>query len=206
MTFSEIARECGVSKGAVSKWLKGAFFSATEQQLISNHGKENRMRGSTKSKLTRQMQRAFNERKIVIEEKKKFSKLIRHQKFLTGLMLYWARGSFTNSYLQFSSSDTEVARIVISWIKTYIPSVASKIKFRIFVPQIDELVAVEHWRKDLNLQKDEFLPTVYTKSTTKSQENGLNNGYIQITAGGISDIRRVIVWKKLFLSYYQGIR
>lgn len=199
MTFSEIALELKVSKGAVSKWLKNINFSTEEKQLIGKKVAENNLKAHNKSRLTKQMKRVFEEREILIDGQNDFMKFKNKPNFLSGLSLYWAQGSLTNSYFQFTSNDPQMLKIMISWLEDFLKIKREKAKYRLFLGNLSdspEKISAE-WANNLLVPRANFMKPIISKNNSKKLKNSSNKGSIQIVAFGINTIRKIKVWVNL---------
>ncbi len=203
LTYSEIGGEIKVSRGLVSKWLKGLLLSSGEKELLESHRKEVVARSRNKSKLTREMKKVFGEREALIDAQKSFKKNQGNQRFLIGLSMYLSHGSFKNPYLQFSSGEEDSLRIFIDWLTHFLGIRANQVKCRLYLSSgALEAQNRSFWAKGLAINEKQFLSSVIYKKGRKSKEDGLNKGVLQITVSGIAYIRVLKVWKSLILSYY----
>ncbi|MDO8590779.1 MAG: hypothetical protein Q7R65_02235 [bacterium] len=201
LSFSEIANELEVSKGAISKWLKDVQFSVAELQLVAKKIADNNLKAHNKSRLTKQMKRVFEERETLIEAQNDFKKFKNRPLFLSGLSLYWAQGSLTNSYFQFTSSDAQMLKIMINWLEVFLKVKREKAKYRLFLSNLgDPGVISNEWEDLLLIPRANFMKPVINKSSAKKPQNGLNKGSIQIVASGIGHIRKIKVWQKMLIA------
>jgi len=201
MSFSEISTELNVSKGAISKWLKGVNFTADERSLVAKKVSENILIGRNKSRLSKQMNRVFDERKILISAQNDFKKFKSNPLFLSGLSLYWAHGSFSNDYFQFTSANEEMLKIMIGWMHKFLSVRPERAKYRIFLADGGNHGKItDLWADSLLVPRGNFMSPVINRNRSKIPKNGLNKGSIQIVASGINNIRKIRVWQKQLIA------
>lgn len=201
LTLSEISRELGLPKGTISRWLRGVNFSRESLLKISSHSAENRLRGLSKSKLTKSIKSKFNQRNSLIEAKKIFEKLKRDPFFISGLALYWAHGSFKNKYFQFTSGDSEKINFMLGWLKKYQKISLKETKYRLFCYQPLAKDSSAYWQKILG--QEALIRTTFLRP--RLSKNVENKGVLQILVYDISLVQKMLFWQKLFVEYYKSV-
>jgi len=171
--------------------------------LIAAKVAKNNLQARQKSRLSKQLKRVFAERQVLIEAKKDFQKFKKNTLFISGLTLYWAHGSFTNPYFQFTSSNEEMLQLILEWLGKYLGVKENMPKYRVFSTNWGNEEALNAvWVKELSLT-GRFMKPVIIKKSQNIAKNALNKGSLQIVVPGIERIRKIKVWQKLFVRYYQ---
>ncbi len=178
LTYPEISRVLGVSKGSLNRWLKDISYTATQERL------DRRRLASI------QNGRTLHDRKIVrIDEIKRAAKSeikgIDHQtlRFL-GVMAYWCEGSKTvDSLVKFTNSDENLIKLMMKWFRT-ICKVRDD-KFRIYLrlhADVDREKGENYWSKITGIPKCQF----YKTSIKESGSLGKRNNYLPYGVASIT--------------------
>jgi len=207
-SLSEISRLLKVSKASLSSWFKGVHFSPDELLLLKKKSEEKRRQGVMKSVMTNRMRLAISGQKDVRLANKNFESFKKHPLFLTGLSLYWAQGAQHGGGFHYANSDPEKIRLMVSWATNYLTIVKNDLTFRVFAsPTLANPSTLTYWAGVLGVKETIFKPTILLKGT-KNEELNSNNmsihkGSMRISYNSAEVLRRIIVWQKQLVRYYQ---
>lgn len=207
-TLSEISNELRVSKASLSGWFKGAQFSQTEQLLIAQKSTQKRRMGTQKSILTNRMRAALLGQKNASNANREFDNFKRQHLFIAGLTLYWAQGAQDNGGFHYANSDPEKVRLMVAWATNYLGVSKSDLTYRVFAsPFVANVSTLTYWAGMLGLKEVVFKPTVVQKSIKnedgKSKNMANNKGSMRISYNSAVALRKILVWQKRLVRYYQ---
>jgi transcriptional regulator with XRE-family HTH domain len=157
-TYREIAKICNVSVSTLSNWLANESFSkqvAKDNALKATKENTKRLSLINKARITeRKNQYAEVTRLATIE----YQNYRHNPLFIAGLMLYVSEGDNQNDRLiRMANSRTDLHRIFIRFVTTYLGVEKRKIKFWLLLyPDLDEVTCMKHWCKKTGLSPSQF--------------------------------------------------
>jgi transcriptional regulator with XRE-family HTH domain len=184
-TYSEIAKICDVSVGTVSNWLAKETFS----KVVA---KDN----ATKAIAQNKKRLALINKARTTERKSQYAEVVRLAEieyknyrtsplFIAGVMLYISSGDTQNSRLiRMTSSQTELHRIFIRFITTYVGVEKQSIRFWLLLyPDLDEVTCMKHWCKKTGLSAGQFYKNqvIEGRSAKRTLHFGVGNTIIGST-------------------------
>jgi transcriptional regulator with XRE-family HTH domain len=154
-TYSEIAASLNVSKGALSRWLRGTSYTPRPEVLA--RGRLARCRNSQILH-----QRKTNRIALIRETARDdIPKLGAKELLILGSMAYWAEGSKTkDSIVKFTNTEPELILLVLRWLKEICGVPEYKLRFHIRIHPGEDSSTVERFWSDLTrIPKSQFYRT-----------------------------------------------
>ncbi len=178
LTYPELSKVLGVSKGSLNRWLKDIFHIATQERL------DRRRLASV------QNGRTLHDRKIVrVEAIKRAAKSeirdIDHQTLrILGVVAYWCEGSKTeDSLVKFTNSDESLIKLMMKWFRM-VCNVRDD-KFRIYLrlhADVDRNEAEDYWSETTGIPRSQF----YRTAIKESGSSGKRNNYLPYGVASIT--------------------
>ena len=197
-TYSEIAKICNVSVGTVSNWLKHEPFS--KLVAVDNAKKailENTKRLALINK-ARTTERKHQYAAVVRQAETEYKNYCASPLFSAGLMLYKSTGDMQNNRLiRLSSSQTDLHRIFMRFLTTYLGVERRSIRFWLLLyPDLDEVTCMKHWCKKTGLSAGQFYKNqvIVGRSTKQTLHFGVGNTII----GSTLLKKKLMRWIELF--------
>ncbi len=184
-SYSEILKEVSVARSTLSLWLRSVNLSKKQKQILTLKKLEAARRGGEKKKLIR----IEKSKKIIEKAKSEVGKITDREKWLAGIMLYWAEGakqkeSNISVAVRFSNSDPEMLSFFIQWLKKYLEVPDDDLVFEIFVHEKykdQKEYFVDYWSKKLNYPTSKFNRIYYKKHKIKTKRKySLSNYHGQL--------------------------
>lgn len=205
MSYSQIKKILGVSKGSLSFWLKNYPLS---QKRISEL-RDNNEKRIERYRETRRKTKEDRLQKTYKTQKKLVFPLSKRDIFVAGLFLYWGEGSKTMSKEVFlSNTDPAVIGFFIKWMGVVFKISRSKLKFRMhFYENMDTKKETNFWATTLNVSEKQFTKPYIKKSSSLriNQKGGFGHGTCN---AGIYDARlseQVLMAIKTVSDKYMGM-
>jgi predicted transcriptional regulator len=196
-TYEEIAKIVDVSKSTISSWLSKETWSiSVKEDNAKRAAKENKKRISLLNTA-----RGNQNKKLYVEAERSAVTEFKHYKqnplFVAGLMLYVADGDLIPHLpIRISSSQKEVHRIFIAFVKEYLGVPREKIRFLlIFSPLHKPLVSSRLWSKKIGLPLSQFHK--YQVLQSKNKKRPLHDGIGNTIIGGTISKRKLLKWVEL---------
>ena len=204
LSYSQIAKRLNLSKSTLSFWLKGIVLSSKLQQKINKRAnQESREALIRRNKMQTELA-AIRAQEIKRAAENEAKKLIKQPLFIMGVSLYWAEGykmgdngSKWKSF-DLANSDPEIIKLMIRFIKKYLPEGYPKIVIQIIGhDNIDIKKAVSYWSQLTGVSKNRFIKTtIYNNTSSKGIRNKkrLPYGTIHLRINDVKIFFRIIGW------------
>jgi transcriptional regulator with XRE-family HTH domain len=184
-TYSEIAKICDVSVSTLSNWLAHEPFS----KKIAEDNAEKATAQNTKRlaliNKARNTERKGQYAEVVRLAEIEYKNYRISPLFIAGLMLYVSGGDSQNDRLiRLTSSKTELHRIFIHFLTTYLGVPKSSIRFWLLLyPDLDEVTCMKHWCKKTGLNVGKFYKNqvIQGRSNKRTLHFGVGNTIIGST-------------------------
>jgi Homeodomain-like domain len=184
-TYSEIAKICDVSVSTLSNWLAHEPFS---KKIAEGNAEKATVQNTKRLAL---INKARN-----TERKGQYTEMVRLAEieyknyrtsplFIAGLMLYISVGDMQNDRLiRLTSSKTDLHRIFIRFLTTYLGVEKSAIRFWLLLYlDLDEVICMKHWCKKTGINAGQFYKNQVIKgrSTKQTLHFGVGNTIVSNT-------------------------
>jgi predicted transcriptional regulator len=196
-TYAEIAPVVGVSKAAVSNWLRNESWSREihethKRRAAKENGKRIRILNKTK-----QNQLAKQYAALERSAKTEYKHYSLSPSFVAGLTLYVALGNIEDmQYIRLSTQRIAVHRQFIAFAREYLGVPREKIRFWLLLyPTHDPETVSRHWAKEIRLPLHRF--SRYQVSKTTTTKGVLHDGVGNTIIGDTVLKRKLLIWVKL---------
>ncbi len=134
MSYREIRERIPVAKSTLSLWFREVELSMRQKQRLTEKKRAAQLRGGE----SRRRQRIEGTNVIVESAIQDVHLLTANEKWLVGVILYWAEGSKEKpgawgSQVQFGNSDPRMALLFKRWLLEVIKIDSSEIKYEIYI-------------------------------------------------------------------------
>ncbi len=205
-SYNEIASELNVAKSSLSLWLRDINLTDEQNSALYMRLKDRISRGRLQTSIALRARRMVRENKVFGEAEKEFKLFFKDPFFCMGVSLYWAEGAKKNNYFAFVNSDPQMLVFMVRWIKKYLVSDFSLIKYRLFIhiPYKEENLE-DFWVKLLKIPNGKLYKTIYKPTPHTTKKNLNYKGCLRIDITRIDVLRKVVAWQKLLIQYYSDI-
>jgi transcriptional regulator with XRE-family HTH domain len=184
-TYSEIAKIVGVSVSTVSAWVsKKRFSKSIAKENAQKAARDNSKRMSLLNK-SRKAERTVLYAEAIRSAQTEYKHYKNNPLFIAGLMLYLADGDQTDpSRIRISSTNAELHRIFISFVKSFLGVQPCDINFWLALyPDMKEGPMMKWWSSRIKLSISQFGKTQYLaqKNGSKTLHHGAGNTIIGST-------------------------
>ncbi|MEW6101954.1 MAG: hypothetical protein AB1481_06645 [Candidatus Omnitrophota bacterium] len=194
-SYSEIKKIINVSKSTLSEWLKDIPLTEEHKKRLT------RLQATAYLGAKKLQERSkFHHEEIRRKAKDELCILADNSFFVSGLMLYWAEGDKRSGRLQFSNSDPEMIKLMMSWFRKFCKVPEQKFRICLFLHTLHTREdSLEYWADITGLPLKQFnrpyiKPTIYS-----NRKNKLYNGTCVIK------IHSRDLWSKI-LGWIEGIK
>ena len=178
LSYNEIIKIIPVSKSSVSLWCRNIQLNNDQRKLIDN--KRNYLSGikAIQNKFWNLRSKSFNDGRDMI------NKLTKNERFVAGLMLYWAEGTKAKS-AAISNSDPRLIKFMITWFKEFFAIFPKNFHIHMHIHSgHDENKLKLFWSKLTGVPLQNFRKSFIKEEGSGYKKNILYNGTIKIIVVG----------------------
>jgi transcriptional regulator with XRE-family HTH domain len=184
-TYSEIAKICDVSVSTLSNWLAHEPFSKKVAQDNTDKATVQNTKRLALINKARNTERKGQYVEVVRLAEIEYKNYRTSPLFIAGLMLYVSAGDAQNNrVIRLTSSKTDLHRIFIRFLTTYLGVEKSAIRFWLLLyPDLDEVTCMKHWCKKTGVSVGQFYKNqvISGRSTKRTLHFGVGNTTVSNT-------------------------
>ena len=202
-SYNEIMTKVPVSKGTLSKWFAHVPLTKKEERFVKERAAVLQDKGRMKTAKKNQERNERRRDRVRVNAKVDFKRYKNDPFFVLGLSLYWAKGSQTGNYFSFSSGDTAMLILMMSWASQYLKVEPADYQFRLYAHAAYAKNNLErYWSRTCAIPRSQFQDAVYTKSGKVVAKDAAYTGSLRMVISGIDNIITVQTWQNELSEYY----
>lgn len=182
MSYLELHKQFGISKGTLSLWFSKSKWS---EDVKTRRSVRNKEQIRTHIAL---MNRIKSGKKLVRDDRYRQEALTTYEQnrsnplFITGISLYWGEGDKANkNRISLINTDSDLLKIEINFFRKVLKVPESKLRAGIFIyDDIDKSKALDFWSNEIQLPKDQFIKTQILPSRSHLTKRKVLNGICSI--------------------------
>ena len=207
LSYREILKKVPVAKSTLSLWLRSVGLSKRQKQRLTQKKLDAIHRGGIK----RHQDRLLRWKKISDEAANEITKLSKREKWLAGILLYWAEGSKEKASgsatnIKFSNSDPSMIKLFRDWLFQCVGIKKQQVVYELYIHERADIEkALKFWSSKLRILKNDI--RIYLKRHNNNPKR-LNissnyNGLIRINVRGtIALVRKIDGWIRGIARYW----
>lgn len=173
-TYSEIAKICNVSKATVSNWLRHESFS----QAVATDNKKRAIADNTKRlaliNKTRVTERKSQYADVLAVAEREYKHYQHIPLFNLGLGVYLAKGDKKRQSLRLASSEVEVVKLFVTFVREFLITDPSDLKIWLLLPtEADVSTEMKYWSRKLSLSPAYFHKTQISSLISSKNAHGI---------------------------------
>ena len=192
-SYSEIENRMHIPRSTLSYWLKNIKLTPEQTKKLNDKRTEVAKANALK-KVSRTSKMIEEIKNSSSQDVKEISK---KELWLMGVVLYWKNGNKSDlkKGVHFSSSDPDMIKLFLKWLREVGGVEDKEIRFDIFIKwsktskknSSDEII--DYWAKVTGFSKEHF-SNIYFQKASKKRESG--NGFLRIKVAQSSMLARQI--------------
>jgi len=174
-SVKSIALKLGVSSSTTSLWCRDIVLTKEQVKQLEKNSRDPLYGKRLDYAKQRQTRRIDQDKEIKVDAERMIGSITDRDKFIGGILLYWAEGFKKDNMVGFSNMDSSMISIFIDWLVNSLKVNKERIKLRIVINQshksrIDEIQ--NYWSKMTGVSVKEFYrPTLQKINWSKSYEH-----------------------------------
>jgi hypothetical protein len=207
LSYGEILKKINIPKSTLAYWLRGMTLEEDQESALKSRVHDKQKRGRFSTAIALRARKVYREKATFEAAEKEFLSYSSDPFFLIGVSLYWAHGGKKSGHFQFTSSDPEMAILMIAWTEKYLLIPRNELKYRLFIREsYKDQSILDFWATTLQIKKTLFQKPIYTGSagdTALKNRSISYKGSLCVTITNVTVLRRVIAWQNLLIKYYK---
>lgn len=203
-SYKEILAQVPVAKSSLSLWLKDLPLTDSEKSVLKKRTDSNITHGRIKAAAANQ-QRRLDREKIWFEEAKNAFVIHKNDPFFhSGVSLYWAEGAKRSDTFQFTNSDVDMIKVMISWLEKFTVYERQEIRYRLYIHKFYAHEDCEQWwAKKLGVSHHQFKKTVYKPTDVGIKKRPAYKGCLRIEVPKSTQLLcKMKFWANLLVEHY----
>lgn len=155
MSYGEIKKRLGVSKGTLSRWLEDLPLSPERMLELRRNGWSKGEAKREKFRETMRAKRDARDAEVYIRQKQRLSLVSEESLFVAGLMLYAAEGEKKSRCdIAFTNTDPALVRFFARWIVQFLGLPKEKLRIQLHLYEnMDIKVEEQFWLTELSFSE-----------------------------------------------------
>lgn len=170
-SYAEIQKFVSVPKATLSYWFRDIKLTGPQLERLREKRAEASRRGTEER--SKKVARMIEE--IETKSANDIGKVTKRELWLMGVVLYWRNHNKADvrKGVQFTSSDPNLIKLFLKWLKEIGQLQDSEIAFDIFMRGKNAAPVADYWAKYTGFPKEGFHVYKYKKGTSLRSDNGL---------------------------------
>ena len=203
-SYREIEKITKTSKSTIGNYCQNIKLNKVQTQRLSDNQKNGLIKASLLGSQSNRNKRLIQEAQLLKKGQKQIGKMSQRDRFIAGIALYQGEGSKTNNAIEFTNSNPETIKFMVSWICKFCDIKKSKLRFNLWLHyNLNESDAIDFWCQFLKVESFQFGKTYFAKNklnSPKIRKNIHSFGIIKIRHYNSIKLRLILGWIKGVLS------
>ena len=196
ISVGEIQKRLKVSRSSVSLWVRDIKLTKNQLKKLYLNERTGALKGSIVAAMNKIKDREELTQKLKEEGIKEVGKLSKRNKFIAGVVMYFAEGGKTDKNVQFSNSDPRAIKFIVEWLKEFCKVPKEKFRGSLYLhDNLDEKKAKRFWSKLTNIPLRQFTKTYVVKNNpNRLRKTKHPYGVFRITVSNANLHRKIMGW------------
>lgn len=188
-SYSEIENRLHIPKSTLSFWLKKIKLTPEQMKKLNDKRTETAKANALKktSRVSRMIEEIKNTSSLEVKE------ISKKELWLMGIVLYWKNGNKSDlkKGVHFSSSDPDMIKLFLKWLREAGGIKDEEIKFDIFMTgkRTNKNNLIDYWSRVTGFTKGRFLSVYFQKVDNKRNST---QGFLRVKVAQSSMLARQI--------------
>jgi hypothetical protein len=195
LSYRQIQKLTGVSKGSISSWCVGIKLTDKQRKKLYLAKINGQKKAAMKGGQINHEKSLKKKEEMIKKGYRQIKKMTINERFLVGVALYMAEGTKVGSSVEFTNSDPKAIVFMADWLEKYCEINRNKLKFSLWLHQgLDESSAIRYWCNLLNVEKSQFGKTYFAEVRGTRKSNFHESGIIKIRYYNVDCLNRIKGW------------
>lgn len=196
LSIKTIEKRLNVSRSSVSIWVRDVILTKDQINKLYLNKKTGALKGSYVAAMNKIRRREELTKNIKERAKREIGKILKRDRFITGIAMYFAEGGKSDGGIDFSNSDPKAIKFMIGWFKEFCKVPNKKFRGALYIhDNLNEKKAINFWSKLTDIPKSQFIKTYIVKNNPKRLRKTKHEyGVFRIAISNVNLHRRIMGW------------
>jgi len=196
LSVKEIEKKLKVSRSSVSLWVRDIRLTREQIEKLYLNKKTGQLKGSIIAAMNKTKMRENITKRLIKEGKKEVGKISRRDKFIAGVILYFAEGEKSGEHINFSNSDSRAIKFMVDWFREFCNIPEEKFRCSLYIhDNLSESKAKEFWSKLTKIPFSQFRKSYIVKNNPNRLRKTKNlYGVLRVGTSDVNLHRKIMGW------------
>lgn len=195
-SIKEIEKRLRVSRSSVSLWVRDVKLTNKQVKRLYYNKRSGALRGCMVAAMNKIEKRKELTDKLRREGKSEIGVVTKRDRFIAGIIMYFAEGDKGDKSVTFCNSDPRAIKFMMRWFREFCNVVESKFRCSIYLhDNLDEAKAKSFWSDLIKIPLSQFRKTYFVKNNPKRLRKTKHSfGVFRITISDVNLQRKMLGW------------
>lgn len=196
LSIGEIQKRLRVSRSSASIWVRDIRLTRKQLEKLYLNKKTGALRGSIIAAMNKIRKREKLTKKLIQEGKKEVGRLSKRDKFITGVVMYFAEGSKGDDSVSFSNSDPRAIKFMVNWFRVICKVPEKKFRCSLYIhDNLNEEKAKKYWSRLIKIPLSQFRKSYIVKNNPRRLRKVKHKyGVFRLTISNVNLHRKIMGW------------
>jgi transcriptional regulator with XRE-family HTH domain len=196
LSVKEIEKKLKVSRSSVSLWVRDIRLTQKQIEKLYLNKKTGQLKGSIVAAMNKIKTRETITKTLIEEGEKEIRKISQRDKFIAGVMLYFAEGEKSGEHINFSNSNSQAIKFMIDWFQEFCKIPEEKIRCSLYLhDNLNESKAKKYWSTLTKIPLSQFRKSYIVRNNPNRLRKTKNiYGVLRIGTSNVNLHRKIMGW------------
>jgi len=196
LSVKEIQKKLRVSRSSVSLWVRDIQLSKKQLERLYLNKKTGALRGSIIGAKKKQREREDLTRKLITEGRKEVGNISTRDRFIAGIVMYFAEGDKKDGHIGFCNTDPNAIRFMVDWIRKFCNLPKEKLRGALYIhDDLDEKKAKKYWSELTGIPLTQFTKSYIAKNNlNRLRKKKHIYGVFRVSTSSVVLHRKLMGW------------
>ena len=196
LSVKEIQKKLRVSRSSVSLWVRDIQLNKKQLERLYLNKKTGALRGSIIGAKKKQREREDLTRRLIIEGRKEVGNISSRDRFIAGIVMYFAEGDKKDGHVSFCNTDPNAVRFMVNWIKEFCNPPEEKLRGALYIhDDLSEKKARKYWSKLTGIPLTQFTKSYIAKNNpSRLRKKKHIYGVFRVSTSSVVLHRKLMGW------------
>lgn len=191
-----IQNKLNVSKSSASIWTRDVILSDLQVKKLYGNKINGGIKGGRIAAMNKKRKREEITTEIMNLAQRDIGRLSVRDKFLCGIVLYFAEGDKADKNVAFTNSNPQALKFMTFWLRKYCKVKSNRIRCNIFIHENQsEDAAINYWSRLLLVPPRQFKKSYIVRNNPNRFRHSKHEfGIVRITVSDVNLHRKIMGW------------
>jgi len=196
LSVKEIQKKLRVLRSSVSLWVRDIQLNKKQLERLYLNKKTGALRGSIIGAKKKQREREDLTRKLITEGRKEVGNISTRDRFIAGIVMYFAEGDKKDGHIGFCNTDPNAIRFMVDWIRKFCNLPKEKLRGALYIhDDLDEKKAKKYWSELTGIPLTQFTKSYIAKNNlNRLRKKKHIYGVFRVSTSSVVLHRKLMGW------------